>query len=158
MALPISFSLVSKNVRFCDVETKKEKRQSSVTKNQKFRLLLEQAIKNEVKFEYILADNWFGAKDNMEVIHNKTNKKFIFGIKSNRLVALTSREKKKGEYHSLKKLNLKDNEKREVYLKGLSFPVSIMRKIFKNEDDSGGTLYLVTNDLESDAENIYGGE
>lgn len=154
-ALPISFELVAKDLHFCDVETRKEKRKASITKNQTFRSLVKQAQKNRVAFEYVLADNWFGAKDNMEMIHYDLGKKFIFGIKSNRLVALSEKERKKCQYHSLKLLNLKDCEHRKVWLKDLSFPVGIIKKIFKNEDGSTGTLYLVTNDLEHDADRIY---
>ena len=74
--------------------------------------------------------------------------------KSNRLVACV-KESKKGQYQSLSSLNLKDGEKRIVSLKGCSFSVALIAKIFKNEDGSTGTLYLVTNDLESSPDLIY---
>jgi hypothetical protein len=155
IGLPISFAAVSKDLHFCDLKTKTEKRQSSVTKNQMFRKMIQQAIENQVKFEYVLADNWFGAKDNMEFIHYDIQKKFIFGIKANRLISLSLEERKKGQYHNLKTLGLKDGEKRIVWLKDLAFPVALITKIFKNEDGSTGILYLVTNDLDSDADRIY---
>lgn len=44
---------------------------------------------------------------------------------------------------------------RKLWVKDLSLPVSLIKKIFKNEDGSSGTLYLVTNDLESSADRIY---
>lgn len=47
-----------------------------------FRLIIAQAVTNEIKFDYVLADNWFGAKKNMEFIHYDMKKKFIIGIKS----------------------------------------------------------------------------
>jgi len=62
IALPIAYEPICKDVLFCDIVTKKLKRQSSITKNQMFRSMISQAIKNEVKFDYILVDNWFGAK------------------------------------------------------------------------------------------------
>jgi hypothetical protein len=154
-ALPIAFTAVCKDVHFCDLKTKTEKRQSSITKNQLFRKMIQQAIDNQVKFDYVLADNWFGAKDNMEFIHYEKQKKFIFGIKANRLIALSFEERKKGQYHNLKALGFKDGEKRIVWLKDLAFPVSLITKIFKNEDGSTGILHLVTNDLDSDADRIY---
>ena len=89
------------------------------------------------------------------MIHYEAKKKFIIGIKKNRLLALSEEERKKGQYQNLKTLNLKDNEKRKVWLKELPFPVAIIKKIFKNEDGSTGELYLVTNDLENDADRIY---
>ena len=65
-----------------------------------FRSMIAQAMTNNVKFEYILADTWFGAKKNMEFIHYDMKKKFIFGIKANRLIALSEEEQKKGQHHS----------------------------------------------------------
>jgi len=45
IALPIGYEVVKKDVRFSDVETKKEKRASKVTKNELFRSQLKQAVK-----------------------------------------------------------------------------------------------------------------
>ena len=155
LALPIGFEVVRKDVLFCDIKTRKEKRRSSVSKNEYFRQVTKQAQVNGVMFEYILSDNWFGAKDNMEFIHDELQKKFIFGMKANRLVALSENERKKGQYQNLNTLNLKDGEARKAWLKDLSLPVTLLKKVFKNEDGSTGTLYLVTNDLNIDADHIY---
>ena len=154
-ALPVFFDIVSKDMHFCDLKTKEEFRKSSITKNQRFRSLVQQAITNKIEFDYVLADSWFGAKGNMEFIHYDLKKAFIFGIKANRLIVLSEKERKKRQYQNLKALNLKDNEKKTVWLKNLAFPVSVIKKVFKNEDGSTGTLYLVTNDLDSDADHIY---
>lgn len=155
IALPIAYEVVHKDVRYCDVVTKKEKKQSSINKNEMFRSIIAQAISNQVKFDYVLADNWFGSKKNMEFINYDMKKKFIIGIKANRLIALSEEERKKGQYHSLDSLHLKDGEKRTVTLKDMFFPVALIKKIFKNEDGSTGILYLVTNDLSNDTDRIY---
>ncbi len=155
IAFPIGYEAVCKDIVFCDIGTRKVKRQSSISKNQMFRSMIAQAIANGIKFDYILADNWFGAKKNMEFIHYDMKKKFTIGIKANRLFALSEEERKKGQYQNLNTLPLKDGEKRIVWLKDISFPVALIKKIFKNEDGSTGTLYLVTNDLESSADRIY---
>jgi DDE superfamily endonuclease len=155
IALPIAFEPICKEVLFSDVATRKLVRRSSISKNEMFRSMIAQAAKNEVMFDYILADNWFGAKKNMEFIHYDMNKKFILGIKANRLVALSEEERKNGQYQNLNTLPLKDGEKRVVWLKDMPFPVALITKIFKNEDNSTGTLYLVTNDLENGADRIY---
>lgn len=154
-ALPIAFEAVRKDVYFCDRETRKEKRQASLTKNELFRNMLQQAVNNRVKFEYILADNWFGAKKNMEFIHYDMKKKFIFGIKSNRLIALSENERKKGQYQKLSSLKLSDGETKNIWLKDIPFPVTLLKRVFKNENGSTGTLYLVTNDLNIDTDHIY---
>jgi hypothetical protein len=82
-ALPIGYELIRKDVSFCEIKTRKEKRKASISKNEIFRDLIDQAKKNEIQFDYVLADNWFGSKKNMEFIHYDMKKKFIIGIKSN---------------------------------------------------------------------------
>jgi len=116
--------------------------------------MIAQAVDNKVKFEYILADTWFGAKKNMEFVHYEITKKFIFGIKANRLIAHSEEDKKRGQYQNLNTLPIKDGEKRIVWLKDVSFPVALVKKIFTNEEDSTGILYLVTNELKSSADRI----
>ena len=91
----------------------------------------------------------------MEYIHHELGKKFIFGLKANRLVALSEEARKKGQYQNLNELNLNDREAPKLWLKDLWLPVTLTKRVFKNEDGSSGTLYLVTNDLESGADRIY---
>jgi hypothetical protein len=154
-AVPVGYEVIRKDLYYCDIKTKKTIRKASIRKNEHFRNLVQQACNNRIKFEYILADNWFGSKDNMEYIHHEVGKKFIFGLKANRLVALSEEARKKGQYQNLNTLDLKDGEARKLWVKDLSLPVSLIKKVFKNEDGSSGTLYLVTNDLESSADRIY---
>lgn len=155
VALPIAYEPIRKDVVFCDMATKKVNRQSSTSKNELFRSMLAQSVANRVKFDYVLADNWFGAKKNIEFIHYEIKKKFVIGVKSNRLIALSEQDRKKGQYQNLNALLLKDGEKRIAWLKDISFPVALIKKIFKNEDGSTGMLYLVSNDLENSADRIY---
>ena len=82
IALPIAYESVCKDMLFSDIATKKTKRKSSISKNEMFRSIIAQAVTNKVKFDYVLADNWFGAKKNMEFIHYDMKKKFIIGIKT----------------------------------------------------------------------------
>ena len=91
----------NKDVKFSDIETRRLKRKSSTSKNEHFRNLIQQSVNNKVMFEHVLADNWFGSKENMEFI-DKLGKKFIIGIKSNRTVALSGKDKKLGKFQQLK--------------------------------------------------------
>jgi DDE superfamily endonuclease len=154
-AVPVGYQVIHKDIYYCDLKTKRTVRKASVTKNEHFRSLVQRACANQIKFDYTLADNWFGSKDNMEYIHHELGKKFVFGLKANRLVALSDEARKKGQYQNLSTLDWKDGEARRAWLKDLSLPVSLIKKVFKNEDGSTGTLYLVTNDLENGADRIY---
>ncbi|QGP55115.1 hypothetical protein PsalMR5_02559 [Piscirickettsia salmonis] len=92
----------------------------------------------------MLADRWFSSQSNMSYIHN-VGKKFIMGIKSNRCVALTEKDKENGKYQQLKQISLEDGIPQTVYLKGMAFKVQVMKKTFKNENGKESVLYLVTN-------------
>ena len=155
ISVPVGFEIIKKDILFSDIETKQERRKSSVTKNELFRGLINQANKNNVIFKYALADNWFSSKANMEFIHVDLKKHFIFGIKSNRTVAFSAEGKVHGRFQQVRTLELEDGRAITVYLKGVDFPVQLLKKIFKNEDGSTGVLYLVTSDLTIDSYRIY---
>ena len=105
VTLPVGYEIIHKDIGYCDIESKKEKKKASLTKNDHFRNLIKQSVTNKVLFEYVLADNWFGAKDNLEYIHN-LNKYFIIGIKSNRTVASSLNDKTNGQFQQVTSLNL----------------------------------------------------
>jgi len=154
VSFPVGYDVVKKDVLYSDLKTRKIRRKPRITKNTMFQAQVAQAVNNNILFDYVLADNWFGSKSNMAFI-NTLGKYFIFGIKSNRCVALSENDAKRGRYQQVKQLEWEDGEISTVYLKDIAFPVQLLKKIFKNEDGSTGVLYLVTNNLTIDAGRIY---
>ena len=154
ITFPVGYEVVHKDTSFCDIKTRKVKRKASVTKNEHFRNMVEQSTKNKIPFEYVLADNWFGAKDNLEYIHN-LQKKFIIGIKSNRTISLSKDDKAHGQFQKVSTLEMKDGQSITTWLKGIEFPVTLIKKVFTNEDGSTGILYLISNDLAHNADHLY---
>jgi hypothetical protein len=155
IALPIGYDVVQKDILYCDVDTRKQKRKACRSKNEMFRALIQQAINNHILFDYVLADSWFGSKANMGFIHERLKKSFIFGIKSNRCVAMTRQEARSGQFQQAKSLDWNDGDCHTIYLKDIAFPVKLFKKVFTNEDGTTGTLYLVTNDLSIEADRLY---
>ena len=153
--LPIGYEIIKKDIQYCDIKTKQHRRKATVNKNQHFRQLIQQACINHVLFEWVLADNWFGSKDNMEFIHDDLQKSFIFGIKSNRTLVLSENDAKNGRYQQVRSLELEEGVVYKAWLKGLAFPVQLLKKVFKNENGTTGTLYLVSNDMHCSAERLY---
>lgn len=145
-AFPVAYEVVRKTETCHDEASGKEKRKSPRTKNEMFRDLLWQCKKNQLKFEYVLADCWFASKENMEAVL-KHKKHFVFAMKSNRTVALSLDEKKQGVYTSIGSLKLKKDQAVQVYLKGMSQAVLLVKQVFKNQDGSTGELFLVSSDL-----------
>ena len=154
-SVPIAYEVIKKDILYSDIKTRQLRRKSSSTKNQLFRKMAKQAVKNNIMFNYILADNWYGSKDNMAYIHNVLQKSFIIGIKSNRTLALSENDANNGRYQQVRLLELEEDVAYTVWLKGLDFPMKLLKKIFKNENGSTGILYLVSNDMQSSAERLY---
>jgi len=144
--VPLGYSIVKKDVCFTDPKTGKQKRKSSVTKNEQARELIGAAVSNQVKFRYCLADSWFGSQENMEFIVGK-GKHFIFALKSNRTVAESKEDKLQGIFHTVESLAWEENTTKTGYLKGMDMLVNITRQVFTNGDGSSGVLYLATSDL-----------
>jgi len=147
VSLPVAFELVTKPTRFSDISTQKEKRKSEVTKNEMLRSMLTTCQNNQLKWRYILADSWFSSSQNMEFVDKKVKKKFVFALKSNRLVALSMEDKKQGKFVRINEWEWSE-EPMQGWVKGLDFPVLFHRQSFTNKDDSTGILYLITNDLD----------
>ena len=83
---------------------------------------------------------------------NVIKKKFIIGIKSNRTVALSEKEKLKGDFTKVSKLDLEDGQSIKVWVKGIDFALQLIKKVFTNEDASKGVLYIISNDLKHGAD------
>jgi DDE family transposase len=145
--LPVAFDLVTKTETYLDAKTGKQKRRSSLTKNERFRMLLHVCIHNQIRFHYVLSDSWYAAADNFKYIKQELQKEFVIPLKSNRKVALSEEEKKHGQYQALSTLDLPEGATRQIWLEGVDFPLLLAKQVFTNEDGSMGILYLVTSDL-----------
>jgi len=158
VSLPIAFELVKKPIQFSDLKTRKVKRRSEVTKNEMLRTILKTVQQNQIKWRYLLADSWFSSSENMEYVSKKLKKYFLLALKSNRLVALSMEDKKRGRFNRIDSLNWQENKPIKGWIRGLDFPVLLHRQTFTNKDGSSGFLYLVTNDLNlktDEMETIY---
>lgn len=147
--IPLAFDIVRKPTEVIDPKTGRKKRVAEVTKNELFRSQFDRAVANTVRFTYVLADIWFSSVDNMEHILKK-KKQFVFPLKSNRLVAISRKEKLNGKFQAVESIRLKQGQVLRVFLKGLETEVLLLKQVFTNEDGSTGTLYLVSSDLTLD--------
>jgi hypothetical protein len=146
VSLPVAFELIKKSVHFCDVKTRVEKRVSEITKNEQLRQILTTCSKNNLQWTYVLADIWFSSSENMMYIHKDLEKKFIFPLKSNRLIALNKADKINGCYMRIDSIQWSE-EPIQGWVKGVNFPVLLHCQNFKNKDGSIGFIYLISNDL-----------
>lgn len=145
--LPVAFDLVTKTEAFLDPKTQKQKRRSSITKNARYRMLLQVVAHNQIRFRYVINDAWYASADNMKFIYKDLKKEFLMPLKTNRKVALSEQDKQSGRYTAVSKLDLPEGKTRLVWLEDVDFSLLLAKEVFTNEDSSTGTLYLVTSEV-----------
>lgn len=147
VSLPVAFELIQKTLLVTDPKTGKDKWQSPQTKNELMRQMIGSINKKQIPFRYVLADVWFSSAENMVFIKHKARKEFVLPVKSNRRVALSEIDKRRGRWMALSSLNFSSQTSWTLYLEGVPFPVIVAREVFKNEDGTEGALMLCSSDL-----------
>lgn len=153
-SIPVAFELVRNPIEFCDIKNRKQKRLSEVTKNELMRDMLNTAVRNALKFKWVLFDTWFSSTENMTHIKLTLEKDLVGALKTNRLVALSEEDKAPGCFTRIDQLDWSEPEVKPGWLKGMSFPVRLVRQVFTNKDGSTGSRYLAGSDLEADWDTI----
>ena len=153
VSAPVAFEIIHKTERWYDKKSDKVKRRSPISKNElvRERLRILQNF-NKLKFRYILWDTWFSAADNLNFVHYKLKKYFVAALKSSRKMALSEEDKQQGNWIRADEMKIQKDQAILVWLKGLDFPVLLVKQVFTNKDGSFGELYLITNDLSLSAE------
>lgn len=154
--VPVAWNAVRKTAVHTCEKTGRKRRKSPVTKNELMREQLNQLVfENKLDFKYILFDSWFSSTENLYFIESELEKEFICALKANRLVALHEQDKKNGRFSQVSELEINDNECITVWLKGISFPLTLVKQVFKNEGcGSEGILFLLTNDTRLNADQM----
>ena len=138
----MAYELITKPIVYRDEKTSRLKRKSTCSKNEHPRLHLRgQALRrmlticqrNQVAYRYVLADSWFSAKENLHFIRSDLGKHFVIALKSNRTVALSDDAKRQGTFSRLDALNLPERQAVRGYLRGLDFPILLVRQVFTNK-------------------------
>lgn len=151
LKVPIAFEIIKKDQLSINSKTGKEQWKSAKTKNEMMIEMFEMAIKNQVKFKYVLADSWYGSSDNMEKI-DKKGKYFVFALKSNRLVSVEKQAWKTIKWQKISEMEIPENKPMLLYIKDLSIRVLVCKQVFRDGNEIIGINYLVTNQQDMSAE------
>ena len=153
-AVPVAYELVRKPLVYHDEKTGRLKRKSEVTKNELMRRMLRVCQRNQLQYRYVLADSWFAAKENLDFIRQELDRHFVVALKPNRTAALSYEGKLQGNFSRIDSLELPEHQAVQCWLRGLDFPVQLVRQVFTNKDGSTGTLYLASSGLDCDGQSI----
>jgi transposase len=102
----------------------------------------------------VLNDSWFASAENMKFVKKDLKKEFVMPLKDNRKVAMSLEDAKEGLFKRVDELDLQVGVTTKIWLEDVSFPLHLIKEIFKNEDGSIGIRYLVTSDLQLDYDQI----
>jgi hypothetical protein len=156
ISLPVAFDLVTKTEMVIDKKSGNARRISTLTKNERFRSMLKACVHNQIAFRYVLNDAWYASSENMKFIASTLKKQFIMPLKANRKVALSQSAKRHGQYQAVESLVLEAGTVQQIYVEEVGFPLLLTKQVFINEDRSTGTLYLVTNEMTLDSDQMTG--
>jgi len=146
VALPVGFVLIAKTESYVDKKDGKTKRRSPISKNEYYRQLVQQAVNNQLLFQYVMNDVWYASAENMRFVKQDLHKDFVMPLKTNRKVALRMADQQAGRYVRVDTLTLEPHRTYPLYLEDVEFPLLLVKQVFTNEDGSQGVLYLVTSD------------
>jgi DDE superfamily endonuclease len=146
VSLPVGFELVSKTEWYSDPKTQEPKRRSAQSKNDLYRSLLRQAVRNQIPFAFVLNDIWFASAENMRFVKHELHKDFVMPLKANRKVALSLIDQRLGRFVSVEMLSLEPDSAVVIYLEGVAFPLSLIKHVYTNADGSQAVVYLVCSD------------
>ncbi|GHT37359.1 hypothetical protein FACS189435_2200 [Bacteroidia bacterium] len=133
LRVPASDECMRKTVRYCEIKTRKEKRQIPVAKNGMMRAMIIRAIeKQHLPFQYVLADSWFSSSGNLLFIH-KLKEYFLTDIKSNRLCMSATADRNKGRWSSLDKLGITPGQPVKAWMEDLEIPVLLCKRVLTNK-------------------------
>lgn len=149
----VGYEITKKDQEVENKKTGKKKRIASISKHEQYRNLLVNAVKNEIKFKYVISDSWFSSTKNMNFIKKELNKDFIMPLKANRKVTLIDANNQTSN-QPVRIDSLELGESALVSVQGLDFPLRIVRQVFKDGDVVTGVLYLATSDIGLTAEEI----
>jgi len=150
--IPCNVEFIKKDQWTTHSKTGKQKRISSITKNELFRKMLRECH-SKMLFDYVLTDSWFSSLKNMVCCKKELKTNFIMALKRNRKVALSFEDKQNNKYVSIETLQ-PGQQTVEVWFKELDFPLLLTKQVFKNENDTVGELYLACSDLSLSYEQI----
>lgn len=147
VSLPVDFELVYKTELVQDKKTGKERWVSPKSKNEMARQMVDNALRHQIPFRYILADSWFSSAENMLFFKQKKRKDFIVPLKANRRVALSLAAKEQGQWLPVSAVDLGSDACARIYLEQVPFALLLIRHVLTNEDGTTSVLSLVTSDL-----------
>lgn len=95
----------------------------------------------------MLADSWFASEANMALLHRELKRTFVFAVKGNRLAVRAEQKRRATLWTRIDTLSLEEDTPCAMWLRGVEFPVAVLRHCHKNVDGSGVDVYFVTNEL-----------
>jgi hypothetical protein len=162
MKLPVAFELVRKDKLVEKTEKKDGKfitrivRQASISKIELVRNRLQTLVfQNQVKFKYVTFDTWYSDAGLITYIVKNLKKQVVCAIKDNRNVSFDiDKTAKERSWIAASEAKIEPEKTYQVYLKGIDFPVTLVKKVYNHLDGSSGVQFLVSTDTTLSSEQV----
>jgi len=82
ISLLVGYEVIAKTEHYTDPKDGKAKRRSPKTKNEYYRAITQQAMRNQIKFKFVLNDVWFSSAENMKFVKLTLKREFIMPLKA----------------------------------------------------------------------------
>ena len=149
----MAYEIIRKPIVFKDENTGRLKRRSEVSKNELMCRMLQVCQQNRRSIAMFWQTVGFRPKS-LSFIRQGLGKEFIIALQIQQTAASNYEAKLQGGFHRIDTLDLPEGQPVRGWLRGLDFPVLLLRQVFKNRDGSAGTLYLAGSDLDGEGETI----
>jgi len=153
VSLPVAYEVIHKDRPVVDAKTGKIRYVSKYSKHQLLRQMVRQCLTNGLIFKYVLADKWYACADTFACLH-QLECQFIMPIKANRLISVGPQPPAVGEHRPISELVIEPYQTLVVWLKGVDFPLTLVKQVLKDGDSTSEVRYLVSNDLRADAHTL----
>ncbi len=108
--------------------------------------MISQAVRNRIRFCYVLTDVWFASAETMMFIRHGMKKSFVMPVKADRSIALSISDRRQGRYVRADEVMCGTDTPIKIFPEQVDFPLFFIRQVFADKDGSEGVLYLVTDD------------
>lgn len=141
VSLPVAYEIIHKDQAVVDAKTGKTRYVSQQSKHQLLRQMVRQCLTKGLVFKYILADKWYACADTFAFLHQQQCQ-FIMPLKANRLVAVGPQPPAVGAHRPIRELVIEPHQTLVVWLKGVGFPLALVKQVLKPGRRSGRGLYI----------------
>ena len=147
VSVPVTYELSHNPIRFRAVKTRRVKRTRWGTNHEQRWAMGRGGHPKPIPYRSRLADRWFSAQDSLPGIRKTRLQPCVVARTSHRTVALSTPAQRQGAFPRVEGCALPEHQPVLGWVKGLDFPVLLLRQLVTHQAGSTGPLYRTGSGL-----------